>query len=126
MDVVKKVETTICHHVLTSEGIIVTRVKENMFENLELAKENGRAVLSLKGDGPVVPILVDFSKAAGQDIEARKYYSEHSGEWSNKAALLVNSPVARVMGNIYLGINKPVIPTKLFTDEQLAIAWLKE
>ena len=39
-------------------------------------------------------------------------------------ALLVSSPVGRMLGNAYLGINKPAHETRLFTDEDRALSWL--
>jgi hypothetical protein len=41
-------------------------------------------------------------------------------------ALLIGSPVSRVLANFYLGIRPPQIPTVLFTEESEAIAWLLE
>jgi hypothetical protein len=40
-------------------------------------------------------------------------------------AVLIGSPVARMMSNFYLTIHKPLIPTKLFTDQAEAISFLK-
>ncbi len=42
-----------------------------------------------------------------------------------KALLLIGSPVSRVIGNFFMGLNKPIYPTKLFTDPQKAIRWLQ-
>ena len=40
-------------------------------------------------------------------------------------ALLVDAtPFGRMMGNVYLRIARPGIPTQLFSDEARAIAWL--
>jgi hypothetical protein len=40
-------------------------------------------------------------------------------------ALLVDaSPFGRMMGNVYLRIARPGIPTQLFSNEPLAIEWL--
>jgi hypothetical protein len=40
-------------------------------------------------------------------------------------ALLIDaSPFGRMMGNIYFRIARPGIPTRLFTDPELAKAWL--
>jgi hypothetical protein len=39
-------------------------------------------------------------------------------------AILIDSSVSRVVGNFFLGINKPAVPTKLFTNEKEAVKWL--
>jgi hypothetical protein len=41
------------------------------------------------------------------------------------AALLIGSPLTRAIGNFFMGLNKPLIPTRLFTSETEALAWLK-
>ena len=41
-------------------------------------------------------------------------------------ALVIDSGPSRVMGNFFLGLNKPRFPTKLFTSEAKAEAWLRE
>jgi len=119
------IETKTTFHSRSPEGIFISRMKENAMESLEDAYENGKTLLNLKGGDPKLPILVDFSKAAGQESGARKFYAENSGKWCTKAAILVSSPVSKVMGNIYMGLNKPIVPTRLFTQESEAIAWLK-
>jgi hypothetical protein len=37
---------------------------------------------------------------------------------------LVNNPLARMVANFFIGINKPPRPTKLFTDMESAVEWL--
>ena len=59
----------------------------------------------------------------GIEREARAYYS--SLRSITARALLVESPVTRVMANFFISINKPPVPTKLFTSEDQAVAWLK-
>lgn len=40
-------------------------------------------------------------------------------------AVIVDSPLSRVIGNIFLGLNKPRVPLRLFSDVSEAEAWLK-
>jgi hypothetical protein len=40
-------------------------------------------------------------------------------------ALLVGSPMSRAIGNFFIGLNKPLIPTRLFVSEPEALAWLR-
>jgi len=41
-------------------------------------------------------------------------------------ALLIASPLSRVLGNFYLRINRPETPTRLFSSEEEAGAWLRQ
>lgn len=40
-------------------------------------------------------------------------------------ALLIGSPVSRMIGNFFLGINRLRVPVRLFSDEAEALEWLK-
>ena len=58
--------------------------------------------------------------------ESRSIYSsEDTGRCLSAAALLIGNPVSRIIGNFYLGINKTIMPVKLFNSEEDAFAWLK-
>jgi len=35
------------------------------------------------------------------------------------------SPLSRAVGNIFLGVNRPLVPCRLFTSEPQALAWLR-
>lgn len=60
------------------------------------------------------------------ELEARKHLSTNGRETSiNSFAVIVKSPLSRVIGNFLMGLNKPEIPARLFDNEQEAIHWLK-
>jgi hypothetical protein len=71
--------------------------------------------------------LIDIRKAEIISADVRHYYSGGKlTEWFSAMALLVEaSPLGRVMGNLYLRIARPGVPTRLFNDEAAALAWLK-
>ena len=110
---------------LGEDGIVRTFTKPGAELTLADAKEQIAAIGKI-GRGKGVPILVDFTNLKSQDREARTYFA---GEETTKAvsacALLISSPLSRVIGNFYMGLNKPITPTKLFTSEAEAIEWLK-
>jgi hypothetical protein len=41
-------------------------------------------------------------------------------------ALIVGTPLTRMMGNLFLSMSKPQFPTRLFDNEASALAWLQE
>jgi hypothetical protein len=41
-------------------------------------------------------------------------------------ALIISSPLSRAIGNFFLGLNRTSMPTRLFTSEADALAWLSE
>ncbi len=40
------------------------------------------------------------------------------------AAVIVGNGITRMMGNLFIGMNRPAYPTRLFTDLDSAVAWL--
>lgn len=111
---------------LDSRGFIVTRVSPLAEVELEHAKENTRKVLELSGD-QVYPILVDIRKIRSISKEARDHFSMRGRKPGVVAiAMLVSSPLSRIIGNFFLGLNQPVVPTKLFSDEESAVKWIKK
>jgi hypothetical protein len=72
------------------------------------------------------PSLVDISRMRSITRQARAYFSgPETARIETAVALIVKSPVSRAIGNFFLGINKTAMPSKLFSTEDPAIAWLK-
>lgn len=78
------------------------------------------------GKGEKVLSLINITDVKSIEQKARQYYSGPEAERAYKAvALIVNSPVSKMLGNFFIGLNKPTMPLQLFNTEQEAIAWLK-
>lgn len=43
---------------------------------------------------------------------------------TTQVALVAKSPVERMIANFFLGLNKPQVPVRMFTDPDKARAWL--
>ena len=71
-------------------------------------------------------VLVDMSPVYDISKEAREYFAnERTASIQRATALIVKSKLSRAIGNFFLDANKPLTPTKLFTDSGKAIEWLK-
>ena len=72
------------------------------------------------------PLLIDIRTAQPLDADARHHYSGQTlvERFSALALLVEGSPFGRMMGNVYLRIARPGIPTQLFSDEARAVEWL--
>ena len=72
------------------------------------------------------PLLVDISEALPLDAEVRHYYSgQVLVDGFTALALVIHaSPLGRMMGNVYLRVARPGIPTRLFNEPAVARAWL--
>lgn len=72
-------------------------------------------------------ILVDISKIKSASREARDFFKQETGsEIIKSVALIIGSPVSKVIGNFLIGLNKPSYPIKLFTSEKEAEGWLRQ
>ncbi len=70
-------------------------------------------------------VLVDMTAVTEISKEARDYFAnERTASIQRATALLTDSPVSRIIGNFFMGLNRPISPTRLFTDPHKAIQWL--
>jgi len=92
---------------------------------LEDAKETMAAYLKLN-KGKRRPLFVDTKTMKSLAREARKYYAgEEAARVASAVAIIVGTPVSRVLGNFYLGLSNPYLPSRLFSSEEEALKWLK-
>ena len=71
-------------------------------------------------------VLIDMRLIKSISREARMYYAnERTASIQRATALLIGSPVSRVIANFFMGLNRPLTPTKMFTGETEAIRWLR-
>ncbi len=108
------------------DGIVRTKVKPLAEVSLKESIENSRAVNSFKTEKKY-PLLIDSRNIKSITKEARDYFSIRNRETRiNSFAVIINSPLSRVIGNFFMGLNKPSVPAKLFNNEADAINWLKQ
>ncbi|MES2566388.1 MAG: STAS/SEC14 domain-containing protein [Bacteroidota bacterium] len=72
-----------------------------------------------------LPLLIHTNKVKHLTKEARDYLASKEGcEKIKSCAIITNSVITKVIANFFLNINKPLVPTKLFTNEVSAKKWL--
>lgn len=57
---------------------------------------------------------------------ARKYFALHGYVGLRKMAIVTTSKLKATIANIYILVDKPVKPTRLFADTVSALKWLNE
>ncbi len=109
---------------LSDAGIMYFQAKpvnkhliEDAIENINCGKDVAR--------GKAYPAIIDIRKSKFVSAEARNLYISEENSTIKICALLVGSPVSRILGNFFIGLNKTSFPTKIFTKETLAIEWLE-
>ena len=107
-------EDDICHYVFKPKSV----------ETLETAQKNFEVSIPILPKEKVNYLLVDLTPIQSMSKDARDFYAgENTAAYAKAVALIVKSPISRVIGNFFLGINKPSFPTKLFSNEDEAIQW---
>lgn len=120
-------EVTSYYTWMGEDGIARTKVKPNAEVTLEQARENSIAVNALSKGGRTFPLLVDSRAIKSISKEARDFFSMNNRESNVVAfAIIIDSPLSKIIGNFFMGLNKPRVPARLFTRETEALEWLKE
>jgi hypothetical protein len=72
-------------------------------------------------------LLTETGNNFTASAESREYMASNIGSTSIVAnAIYLKSLPIRLIINVYVKINKPVVPTKVFNSEALALEWLNE
>jgi hypothetical protein len=71
------------------------------------------------------PLMGDLRRIKAMERGARVHYVTAGPAAHSAVALLVDSPLSRVIGNFFMGLNKPLVPTRLFATEREARDWLR-
>jgi hypothetical protein len=70
------------------------------------------------------PTLADLRYVRSVNREARAIYRNDQNNNAAAVAILVESPLSRVIGNFFIGLSRLDMPARLFTSESAAREWL--
>lgn len=107
------------------DGIVRTKIKPGSDVSINEAKENSEAVNALF-TGNKFPLMIDARGIRSMSREARNQFTTKGRETHARAfAIIIDSSLSKVIGNFFLGINRPAVPTRLFDNETEAKTWLR-
>ena len=110
---------------LRSDGLAWVKIRNDDEVDVEQVKQIVGALREL-GEGKKFPMLVTSSKHTVPTAEARAYVaSAGSNPYASAEAYVLQSFSQKLVGNVYMKLNKPVRPTWMFTSETKAVEWLK-
>jgi len=74
-----------------------------------------------------VPLMITYDKFVFPTAESSAYWSnpETTCPYFSCEALIMDSLPLKILGNFYLQYKKPFRPTKLFSNQNDAVLWLK-
>lgn len=109
---------------LDENKIIHSDYKDNTAVTYDSAREELEICRKFKLNKRALSV-VNMSPVKSVSKEARNFYaSEEFADCYEAVALITRTTISRVIGNFFLGINKPIFPVKLFNEEEDAIKWL--
>ncbi|MGZ4074004.1 MAG: DUF7793 family protein [Bacteroidia bacterium] len=110
---------------LRNDGLVQVKVKGN--EEIEI-KNVVEVVSALEKfwQGKKFPLLIVVGEYTLPSADARAYIATaESDPYASAEAYVIQSFSQKLVGNVYLNLNKPARPTRLFNSEEKAIEWLK-
>ncbi|GAB4130959.1 MAG: hypothetical protein Fur0041_00740 [Bacteroidia bacterium] len=121
-----RIETPFCTASLLEPGIVENKIKEGAFIDVSEIYLLKAANEKLSGNEKygILVISADFNAISD---EARNITADASFVRNTLGkALLVHNAASKLVGNIYISFNKPKMPTRLFTDRDKALKWLRD
>lgn len=107
------------------EGIIHAIFGLNTVLTIEYAKKLVDYRLSISGTKSY-PLYIDIRGIISIDKQTRKFLSGVEGtKQASAAAIHVDNPISKLFGNMFIIIDRPEKPIKLFTSKAKALKWLK-
>jgi hypothetical protein len=122
LKLIRETQTTLFY--MREDGVIITYPSENknIVSTAAIAIENMKAIEDLCPDHKRQ--MISYMNERKYSKEERRQYQETENVWLSELALIVDSPMKRMLGNFFLGVNKVDVPTKLFSSKEDAEKWL--
>lgn len=108
------------------DGTIVLRFHHQTRLTLDHTRGVTRAQIELSR-GEKRAVLADVRGLISSDRGSRELAAGPTiAAVTARMAILVGNPLTRLIGNFFLVVSAPAYPTRIFSDEVLARAWLQE
>lgn len=76
--------------------------------------------------GEVFPVCTFVTPGIKFEKEVRDIFAKEDAiKFVSAGAIIINNQIQKLLGNVFLLINKPKIPARLFTDKESAVKWLE-
>lgn len=120
----QKITSHLAESFLRKDGIMQVNVYPEVEMNLNDAVESVQAQAVL-ANGKKRPLIVHIGKIKSMSRDARVYLGgSEAAKNVTATALITSSYIGTVIANFFIGLNKTLYPTKLFSSEEEALKWL--
>ena len=121
----KKYTTTIAHLHYKNEILHVSFNGATV--TLPAAKEFINVLNTEFAEQQPLLVFADIANLKTPEKAVRDYWASKEAEQPIKSlVLLAKSILSKIVGNLFISITKPNVPTKMFTDEAAALVWLSQ
>ncbi|HEX8516555.1 MAG TPA: hypothetical protein VF868_10175 [Bacteroidia bacterium] len=108
----------------SSTRILRLKILEGAEIELADALQNAEATRMLT-KGAKYLVLVDGRVSVSVSREARTFSAQSKNDGKSIAsAFIITSTANKLIGNFYINVNKPEVPTRIFSSEEKAVEWL--
>jgi hypothetical protein len=109
---------------LRDDGVVHFVCREGADLDAQNTLEMFATYRAVAGDGPIL-VLSDIRGMRSSTSESRALATtDEATALHGAAAVIVGSKLTRMMGNLFLRLNRPAYPTRLFDDLASGLAWL--
>jgi hypothetical protein len=106
------------------EGILFFEYRPNVVIDLTIAHQIVADRIQMQNEKSY-PVLCDIRGVVDSDKAARDYLAQSGSVLAKAVSIVTNQSVSLIMTSFYLKICKPSVPTKIFTDDSSALAFLE-
>ncbi|MCR6641097.1 MAG: hypothetical protein NVV82_19415 [Sporocytophaga sp.] len=111
--------------VILSNGILHMHFNSDLYITLEVAKICVKERIRTFGNKSY-PMLIYPGKNAHISPRARKYLSKKEAtQFISAGAIIVRNNIHKHLAMVFITIDRPIIPTRFFTDVHQALSWLE-
>ncbi|OAZ05247.1 hypothetical protein [Flavobacterium succinicans] len=107
-----------------ANGILFFEYKPETIINLEVAKSVVADRIFFQKE-KAYPICCDVRGVIDTEKAGRDYLAKFGSLLTKAVGLLADEEVTLTISNFYLQVNKPVVPTQIFTKKEEALLFLK-
>lgn len=100
------------------------KYKPGLVIDLEVAKQIVSDRLKIS-HGVTRPFLIEVTGLLCIDSEGRNYLAGPGCDLITAGAILTNNKLLAFVGNAFILLDKPLIPSKVFSTEESAVRWLE-
>ena len=111
-------------HFWIRNSILFFEYKPNVVIDLTVAQRIVADRIQIQNE-KAYPILCDIRGVVDSNKSARDYLAQSGSVLTKAVSLLGHQSISLIITSFYLKIGKPSVPTKLFTDESAALAFLE-